>query len=163
MDRALKANSFPDGGRAPESFRPSEDPPALEEAVTRLGRAADEFEREVVRKAATPGYLVRHPVFGSLKPVDYLRFQALHTAHHTGQLRATERFRLVVPRPASRDRSWPPPPPRPSTSCASPYPGRAQALLRRYRHGPRCPLQRGGRKPNVAAPRTDMHRPIAVS
>jgi hypothetical protein len=87
VNRALKANSFPEGGRAPASFQPSADPPAMEEAVARLIRASDAFEREVARQAATPGYLVHHPVFGHLQPGDYLRFQALHTAHHTGHLR----------------------------------------------------------------------------
>ena len=82
----LKSGRFPKSGKAPRPFRPSGTPTSSEALCARLRTAADGIEADVEQLASLGEKAFDHPVFGSVKLPDCLRFLALHTTHHRRQL-----------------------------------------------------------------------------
>jgi hypothetical protein len=86
VDSTLKAGKFTRKGRAPAMFRPSATPPAQPDATARLSKAIAEFEGAIRSGHPEARHTLVHPYFGTLKTIDYLRLQAIHTRHHRAQL-----------------------------------------------------------------------------
>jgi uncharacterized damage-inducible protein DinB len=89
VDSTLKAGRFTRKGRAPAMFKPSADAPAAGEAITRLEAALAGFEAAIRSSHPEARHYVTHPFFGRIGMADYVRFQAIHTRHHRGQLTST--------------------------------------------------------------------------
>ncbi|MES1259593.1 MAG: DinB family protein [Gemmatimonadota bacterium] len=82
----LKRNAFPEQSKGPSVLRPSESPAAIAVSIARLERETA-VANAVMRDFAMRGDgSFKHPVFGRLSVVDYVRFGALHTVHHAAQL-----------------------------------------------------------------------------
>ncbi len=82
----LKRGAFPEQSKGPPVLKPSDSPAALETLMARLEqgmRKAESTMREFVVKGDGT---FKHPVFGKLSVVDYVRFGAIHTVHHAEQL-----------------------------------------------------------------------------
>ena len=86
VTRTLKAGRFTRKGRAPKIFQPPAVPAAAPEVLDRLARALAGFESDIRSGHPEARHVVRHPFFGSLPTVDYLRLQAIHARHHRSQL-----------------------------------------------------------------------------
>jgi hypothetical protein len=89
VDSTLKAGRFTRKGRAPAMFKPSAAAPLLPEAVARLEAAVSGFEAAIRSGHPEGRHYVTHPYFGRIPTKDYVRFQAIHTRHHRGQLTST--------------------------------------------------------------------------
>jgi Protein of unknown function (DUF1569) len=86
VDRTLKAGRFTRKGRAPGIFQPSAAPAPSTELLDRLTKAVSGFESDIRSGHPEARHTVRHPFFGPLPTVDYLRLQAIHARHHRSQL-----------------------------------------------------------------------------
>lgn len=86
VDRTLKAGRFTRKGRAPGIFQPSAAPAAAPELLDRLTKALSGFEADIRSGHPEARHTVRHPFFGPLPTIDYLRLQAIHARHHRSQL-----------------------------------------------------------------------------
>lgn len=86
VDRTLKAGRFTRKGRAPGIFQPSAAPAAAAEVLGRLTKALIGFESDMRSGHPEARHTVRHPFFGPLPTIDYLRLQAIHARHHRSQL-----------------------------------------------------------------------------
>ena len=86
VDRTLKAGRFTRNGRAPAIFQPSSAPAAASEVLGRLSKAVAGFESDIRSGHPEARHTVRHPFFGPLPTIDYLRLQAIHARHHRSQL-----------------------------------------------------------------------------
>lgn len=86
VDSTLKAGKFTRKGKAPAMFRPSATPSAQPDATARLSKAVTEFEGAIRSGHPEARHTLVHPYFGTLKTIDYLRLQAIHTRHHRAQL-----------------------------------------------------------------------------
>ncbi|HVU86443.1 MAG TPA: DUF1569 domain-containing protein [Pirellulales bacterium] len=75
-ERFFAAGVFPDGRPSPAPFVPSADLDLAEE-VTSLARAIERFQN------ATGPYPA-HPYLGPLSREEWVRFHAMHAAHHLG-------------------------------------------------------------------------------
>jgi len=82
----LKRGAFPAQSKGPLVLKPSDSPAPREQGLERLDRAGQVAE-SVMRELSTRGDgTFKHPVFGKLGVVDYVRFGAIHTVHHAEQL-----------------------------------------------------------------------------
>jgi hypothetical protein len=86
VDRTLKAGRFTRKGRAPAIFQPSATPGPAAEVLGRLTKAVSGFESDIRSGHPEGRHRVRHPFFGPLPTIDYLRLQAIHARHHRSQL-----------------------------------------------------------------------------
>ena len=86
VTRTLKAGRFTRKGRAPKIFQPPAAPAAAPEVLERLTRALAGFESDIRSGHPEGRHRVRHPFFGPLPTIDYLRLQAIHARHHRSQL-----------------------------------------------------------------------------
>jgi Protein of unknown function (DUF1569) len=86
VDRTLKAGRFTRKGRAPAIFQPSATPGPAADVLARLTKAVSGFESDIRSGHPEGRHLVRHPFFGPLPTIDYLRLQAIHARHHRSQL-----------------------------------------------------------------------------
>lgn len=86
VTRTLKAGRFTRAGRAPGIFQPSATPNAAPEVIARLTKALSGFESDLRSGHPEARHTVRHPFFGPLPTIDYLRLQAIHARHHRSQL-----------------------------------------------------------------------------
>ena len=82
----LKRGAFPAQSKGPPVFKPSDSPPSLEPSLERLARAGEVAGSTIRDFVAKGGETFKHPVFGKLDVVDYVRFGAIHTVHHAEQL-----------------------------------------------------------------------------
>lgn len=89
VDSTLKAGRSTRKGRAPSILKPSADAPAAAEAIARLEAALAGFEAAIRSSHPEARHYVTHPFFGKVPMADYVRFQAIHTRHHRGQLIST--------------------------------------------------------------------------
>ncbi len=86
FDPTLKKGRFPEKQRGPAIFAPSTGHPAYEATVERLERALVALEAHVRQLAAANQHSFEHSFFGRVGVADYVRFGALHMAHHEKQL-----------------------------------------------------------------------------
>jgi hypothetical protein len=86
VTRTLKAGRFTRNGRAPAIFRPAAAPAAAPVVLERLTKALSGFESDIRSGHPEARHMVRHPFFGPLPTIDYLRLQAIHARHHRSQL-----------------------------------------------------------------------------
>jgi Protein of unknown function (DUF1569) len=86
VDRTLKAGRFTRSGRAPGIFQPSAAPPAAAVVLERLTKALAGFESDMRSGHPEARHTVRHPFFGPIPTINYLRLQAIHARHHRSQL-----------------------------------------------------------------------------
>ena len=86
VDSTLTAGRFTRKGRAPKMFAPSTAAPPVTEALARLEAAVAGFEAAIRSGHPEGRHYVTHPYFGRIPTKDYVRFQAIHTRHHRGQL-----------------------------------------------------------------------------
>lgn len=84
FNRVLRRGTFP-RARTSGAFNPATGPATVAEARQRLLHAMDGFEEACRRRAATESHIAS-VVFGVVAVSDYIRFQELHTRHHTRQL-----------------------------------------------------------------------------
>ena len=77
---------FPQGVSAPESVQPSGDV-ALQEALTRLRRAAESFDAKFTDRSRGWGV---HSMLGPMSGPAWRRFHCMHAAHHFSFLSRTE-------------------------------------------------------------------------
>jgi hypothetical protein len=84
FNRVLKRNAFP-RARTSSAFNPAAGPATPTEARQRLLQALEGFDQVCRSRAATDQQL-GSVVFGTVAVTDYVRFQELHTRHHTKQL-----------------------------------------------------------------------------
>jgi hypothetical protein len=84
FNRVLKRGAFP-RARTSGAFNPETGPATPAEARQRLLQALERFN-EACRARAARDSLVASVVFGTVSLADYVRFQELHTRHHTKQL-----------------------------------------------------------------------------
>jgi hypothetical protein len=89
VDRTLKAGRFTRKGRAPAMFKPSASAPSTADGIARLEAAVSAFEAAIRSGHPEGRHYVTHPYFGRIPTTDYVRFQAIHTRHHRGQLTST--------------------------------------------------------------------------
>lgn len=82
----LKEGRFPPGAPAVREIRPGESPRPREVVVAELRERAARFEERLARAFAAGGGRLTHPFFGTLPAPDALRFVAVHTEHHRGQV-----------------------------------------------------------------------------
>ncbi len=78
------AGGFMRGAKTGKAFLPMNPPPTVAEARARLMAAVASFEAACT--AAGSGALTDHPLFGKVPVLDYVRFQEVHTRHHTRQI-----------------------------------------------------------------------------
>ena len=67
-------------------FQPSAAPAAAPVVLERLTKALSGFEADIRSGHPEARHTMRHPFFGPLPTVDYLRLQAIHARHHRSQL-----------------------------------------------------------------------------
>ena len=85
----LRLGWMPSGFRAPPVTRPVERPePAVVERQLRDGVARFLALARQLLPARASDLFVKHPRLGDLTLPEWLRFHALHSAHHAGQIRA---------------------------------------------------------------------------
>ena len=89
VGRTLKAGRFTRKGRAPGIFQPAAAPPSAAVVLPRLDAAAAGFANDIRSGHPEARHYVRHPFFGRLPTIDYVRLQAIHARHHRGQLTST--------------------------------------------------------------------------
>jgi hypothetical protein len=85
FNRVLRNQTFPKA-RSARALNPTEGPPTPAAGRTRLEEAFRAFETEC-RIAAPQQSMVTSTAFGSVRLVEYIRFQELHTLHHVRQLK----------------------------------------------------------------------------
>lgn len=81
FNRILKNNAFING-KTNKAMNPAAGPATAAQGRARLQQAHDAFEQAA--RAADERF--RHGIFGDIATADYVRFQALHTRHHTKQI-----------------------------------------------------------------------------
>ena len=86
FNRVLKNGTFP-RARTSRPFDPAAGPTTPAEARQRLEVAARRFDAACRARAAKDDEIAS-TVFGVVKISDYVRFQEIHTRHHTKQLQA---------------------------------------------------------------------------
>jgi hypothetical protein len=67
-------------------FQPAAAPAAAPVVLERLTKALSGFESDIRSGHPEARHTVRHPFFGPLPTIDYLRLQAIHARHHRSQL-----------------------------------------------------------------------------
>ena len=82
FNRVLRSGAFPKA-RTSGAFNPVSGPATPGEGRQRIGAALARFERACRAQARSP---VDSVVFGRVTLTDYVRFQEIHTRHHTKQL-----------------------------------------------------------------------------
>ena len=82
FNRVLRKGVFPKA-RTSSAFNPVAGPATPAEGRQRVGTALARFERACRAQAPNP---VDSVVFGRVALTDYVRFQEIHTRHHTQQL-----------------------------------------------------------------------------
>jgi hypothetical protein len=87
VDATLEAGRFRRKSRTPKILQPSAAPPARDQGLSRLQTALTAFEAAIRSGHPEGRHTLKHPFFGPVPTVDYLRLQAIHTRHHLGQLR----------------------------------------------------------------------------
>jgi hypothetical protein len=85
----IKLGYFPKGRQAPKHIIPTGqvDLGALLDAVRRDLTRLDESAARA-RQALGTGRMLDHPILGALSVDQWLKFHAVHTSHHAGQIRA---------------------------------------------------------------------------
>jgi hypothetical protein len=86
--RVLRKAAFPKGFKAHKALNPASGPGTPAEGRIRLETAHQKFD-EVCRQIAADGRLMTTG-FGSVPVQDYVRFQELHTRHHSQQMAARQ-------------------------------------------------------------------------
>jgi hypothetical protein len=84
FNRVLRSGAFPKA-RTNRAFDPMQGPATPAEGRQRIGTALARFEQACREQAPNP---VDSVVFGRVTLTDYVRFQEIHTRHHTNQLEA---------------------------------------------------------------------------
>lgn len=84
----IRRGKFPRGGRAVKSLLPSDRVADREGILARLAKAADDFAAESSAALRKDHSTFVHPLFGTMRVVDYVLLNDLHTRHHTAQLPA---------------------------------------------------------------------------
>ena len=86
--RVLRKATFPSGFKAHKTMNPASGPATPAEGRIRLETAYHEFD-EVCRRIAADGRPVT-TLFGSVPTQDFVRFNEIHTRHHTKQMAACQ-------------------------------------------------------------------------
>lgn len=86
VTKTLNAGRFTRKGRAPKFFQPSSSPAAAAAVLERLSKALAGFESDIRSGHPEGRHQVRHPFFGPMPTIDFLRLQAIHSRHHRSQL-----------------------------------------------------------------------------
>ena len=82
--RVLRQSAFP-RAKTTRAMNPASGPRSPSDARVRLEGALAEFA-SACRGCAAGSELVRTTIFGTVTPLDYVRFQELHVRHHTAQM-----------------------------------------------------------------------------
>lgn len=85
FDKILRNESFPGGLRTNRPLDPASGPVTPAEARGRVHGALQQLEQAARARGSEAGRL-DSTVFGRVTLEDYLRFQAIHTRHHSRQL-----------------------------------------------------------------------------
>ncbi len=86
LPHILFHRSVPLRARAPREVRPVGFGAGPAEAAARIRERAADFEAMIEKAASDPGAVVTHPYFGRLRPLQALRFSAVHLDHHRRQV-----------------------------------------------------------------------------
>lgn len=90
LQPALRNGHFTGRARAPSFFQPSATGGGLEELLTRLRAASERFASLVDREVDRGTQTVEHPMFGTVRLIDFLELQVIHVRHHRAQLPAVQ-------------------------------------------------------------------------
>ena len=82
VKRLLRQAVFPKGFKAHKAMNPASGPATPAEGRTRLETAYHKFD-EACREVAADGRPITS-AFGSVPAQDFVRFNEIHTRHHTG-------------------------------------------------------------------------------
>ena len=83
--RILKKDAFPKGFKAHKAMNPTSGPATPAEARVRLEGAFARFDQECRRRVASGQHVVSTG-FGTVSVEDFVRFNAIHTRHHSKQM-----------------------------------------------------------------------------
>jgi hypothetical protein len=86
--RVLRKAAFPKGFKAHKAMNPASGPSTPAEGRIRLETAYQKFD-EACRRIAADGRPITS-AFGSVPPQDFVRFNEIHTRHHTQQITARQ-------------------------------------------------------------------------
>jgi hypothetical protein len=92
--RVLRKGTFPNGFKAHKTMNPANGPATPAEGRIRLEMAYQELD-EACRRIATDGRPIT-TIFGSVSVQDFVRFNELHTRHHSKQMAACQQARGYV-------------------------------------------------------------------
>ncbi|HUK37362.1 MAG TPA: DinB family protein [Vicinamibacterales bacterium] len=84
--RVLRKAAFPNGFKAHKTMDPASGPATSAEGRIRLEAAHQKFD-EACRRSAADGRPIMS-AFGSVPAQDFVRFNEIHTRHHTNQMAA---------------------------------------------------------------------------
>jgi len=84
--RVLRKSVFPTGFKAHKAMNPASGPATPVEGRIRLETAYQQFD-EACRRSAADGRPITS-AFGSVSAVNFVRFNEIHTRHHTKQMAA---------------------------------------------------------------------------
>jgi hypothetical protein len=85
FNRILKKGVFPKGFKAHKAMNPTSGPATPAEARVRLEGALARFDQECRRRVASGQHVVSTG-FGTVSVEDLVRYNALHTRHHSKQM-----------------------------------------------------------------------------
>jgi len=85
FNRILKKGVFPTGYKAHKAMNPTSGPATPAEARVRLEGALARFDQECRRRVASGQHVVSTG-FGTVSVEDLVRYNALHTRHHSKQM-----------------------------------------------------------------------------
>src|SRR5271170_1153774 len=85
FNRILKKDAFPKGFKAHKAMNPTSGPATPAQARVRLEGALARFDQECRRRVASGQHVVSTG-FGTVSVEDFVRFNAIHTRHHSKQM-----------------------------------------------------------------------------
>ena len=85
FNRILKKDTFPKEFKAHKTMNPTSGPATPAEARVRLEGALARFDQECRRRVASGQHVVSTG-FGTVSVEDFVRFNAIHTRHHSKQM-----------------------------------------------------------------------------
>lgn len=87
LPKIYRTRQLPRGAKAPTEIMPEDSKMPRATALEKLEESSGAFENEILLRRDDKNFRLTHHVFGDLKPLKAIDFIAIHTEHHTQQLR----------------------------------------------------------------------------